>query len=259
MWDNPYYFDLDENSCPIFTPKNFELVKALIRYDSNYGPTEDSNEYAMEGKTLYPKMLEEGFPKDEGKMRSIVDSMDAVNSTHLASQGKRGGNAGREITTAKILQITDLEEKLKNKNDKVVIEIAEAVEGKFNISFATKFCAFTSLYALGSDNYCIYDSIIQKILPYYVVRYGLHPEVGTDLLRTTKKGSKKGARVSAVEEMMKTEKDYNGDRGLIDNILRGVQKNAGLKIEYRQFDQLIWYYFKGRDVLIQNSLNNLSI
>lgn len=238
---NPYEFDLDGNGFPALTEKNFLFVKALIENDSNYRAPDDLSKN-------YKKLLENSFPKTYEEILSTVKLIDKYDSTHLSSEGRnfKNHNKGREITAQKIKYLIDndnLEQKLLNGCTEPIHVIANAVneshykalgtyEGKYNISFASKYCAYVSLYAFKKDNYCIYDSVLTEILPYYAKMYC----------------NKKINRIH-----IKSQQEYDAYKALIDEIIRCAAEITGYKASYKEFDGLLWYYFKGENSRIQKA------
>ncbi len=230
---NPYKFDLDCNGFPALTEKNFLFVKALIENDSNYRAPDDLSKN-------YKKLLENSFPKTYEQILLVVTLIDKYDSTHLSSEGRnfKTYNEGREKTAEKIEDLTvnfNLKETLRTGCTEPIHLIANAVneshykdwgtyEGKYNISFATKYCAYVSKYALKEDNYCIYDRVLAEILPYYAKMY-----CNEDIKKVT----------------IKNQSDYNGYKTTIDKIIAGAEKLTRYKASYKQFDDLLWYYFKG--------------
>ncbi len=238
---DPYEFDLDVNGLPTLTEKNFLFVKALIENDSNYRAPDDSSKN-------YKKLLENNFPKTYEKILLAVKLIDKYDSTHLSSEGRnfKSYNKGREITAEKIKDLIDndgLEQKLLKGSADPVHFIANAVneshykergtyDGKYNISFATKYCAYVSLYALKVDKYCIYDRVLGEILPYYAKMYC----------------SKNISRIH-----IKSQQEYDVYKALIDEIIRCAAEITGYKASYKEFDGLLWYYFKGENSRIQKA------
>lgn len=274
--ESPYEFDVDEHGVVTFTKKNLAFLNGILKYDSNYNASfEENNEDKMQ---TYVGMLQhldffsldvipESDEKDElgttkDMLYKVIESLDKINSTHLSSEGnskkdditttgKR--NRGRAKVAAKIRDIggDKLKTLLKNRDAGLVAMIADpAVGGKHNFSFATKFCAYVSLYALGEDNYCIYDEIVQSVLPYFVYMYvdkDTFEKKYKDIYRTVKgtKANHYVARNKSLVNKYKDNDDYAGYRALIDDIIKGIERKLGNKLTYAEFDRLVWYYFKG--------------
>lgn len=243
---NPYEFDLDDNGFPALTEKNFLFVKALIENDSNYRAPDDLSKN-------YKKLLENGFQKTYEEILLVVKLIDKYDSTHLSSEGRnfKSYNKGREITAEKIKDLIDndnLEQKLLTGCTEPIHVIANAVNeshlnilgvkgGKYNISFASKYCAYVSKYALKEDNYCIYDRVLGEILPYYAKMY-----CNEDIKKIT----------------IKNQSDYNHYKTRIDEVICSAAEITGYKASYKQFDDLLWYYFKGERSRIRKAMECLN-
>jgi hypothetical protein len=286
--NSPYEFDVDEYGVPAFTKKNIAFLNGILKYDSNYSTsTDENNEDNMQ---TYVGMLQQsnffsftssvgneerdelGNPKDI--LYKVIESMDKINSTHLSSEGnsKKEGeitsgkrNKGRAKMAAKIRDISGekLETLLKQGDAGLVGTLADpSVGGKHNFSFATKFCAYVSLYALGEDNYCIYDEIVQSVLPYYAYIYvdeNLFEEKYKNIYRTVKgtKANNYTSRNESLVNQYKDADDYAGYRTLINDIIKGIEQKTGNKLTYAEFDRLVWYYFKGSKSKISTAMKIL--
>ena len=117
--------------------------------------------------------------------------------------------------------------------------------GRRNFSFASKFCAYVSNLALGKDNYCIYDEILQSVLPYYAYKYILPDRLGEfpPLYKRIKgiKG-KKDRNESLVSEYKN--KNYEEYRKLVNAIIEGIENKENVTLSYTDFDRVIWSYFR---------------
>ncbi len=102
------------DGAPLFTQKNFKLINTFLRYDSNYNSVEDINASSFNDtyggillkykeKFFEFKKIEDYSSEEEYVEKDIlylvIKSIDNMNSTHLSSQGQKGGNRGR-IETA---------------------------------------------------------------------------------------------------------------------------------------------------------------
>ncbi|WP_288285075.1 hypothetical protein [uncultured Senegalimassilia sp.] len=137
---------------------------------------------------------------------------------------------------------------------------------KNNFSFATKFCHYACVNGLDEektghnrDLYCIYDSVVAQVLPYYIWAY-------TDKVVPGK--CKKGqTQYRLLEKLLEDCRDDDGSAGYqqfrsyYDSVIKGIDAwreangQKGLDVpeirkegafSYRHVDRLIWYYFKGR-------------
>lgn len=262
--ENPYLFDFDQFGFPAFTEKNLAFVSALIENDSDYNGEDDKIAQA------YKNLFSDGGQLNENNLALIVDDIDRVNTTHLAAEGPRGGGGGRKKTIERISGISNLRKRLLEKDDSLIADIGK-MEQKYNFSFATKFCAYVSLRSLKQDNYCIFDNVVADVLPYYVYMYADNAELALlgsccrPLLRGPRKGIivstvGKNARENVKNNSRKTKgfkegcsdgddaSGYSCYRGLVDAVLKGIASKSKkpITIEYKQFDNLVWYYFKGK-------------
>ncbi len=236
-------FEVDENGLPTLCQKNFAIIDLLISNDSNYRKSDNRDEN-------YEKILKEGIPTKSEDIKKVVKLIDKQNSTHLSSEGQKykGASNGREITAMKIQKLIEsgeLEKSLKNGDVEIIHKIANAVNeyhkennnylcSKYNFSFATKFCAYTSKFALNKDNYCIYDNVVSKVLPYYAKMY-----------IDKKYWHNRNGKITSEFINRKGKEDYINYRQVIDEILASAKVKHGYKISYKEFDNLLWYYFKG--------------
>ena len=269
-----YEFDTDQNGFPTFTKKNIEFLNGILRYDSSYSTSSDKNNpeyqnsYAgiLEGKgedffnfspTAASSEVDElGNPIDD--LYRVIVSIDNINSTHLSSEGNSNNsetsnekrNKGRAKVAQEIRNLGGdyLKESLQAGNTEIIETIADSnVGGKRNFSFATKFCSYVSIHALGQDKYCIYDEILQQVLPYYAYMYIDDDTLYKDLYKTIKATKRnKDSRNESTVSSFKQEKDgYEKYRNIINKIIEGVKNKINVTISYADFDHMVWYYFKG--------------
>ena len=251
--NDPYAFDLDQNGLPVLTEKNCRFAKALMRHDSNYRIPEDPESDAY--RESYIGILEKGLPNDYDGMLRLVTSIDKYNSTHLASEGKKVGdkpmNRGREKTTQIILNIENLGQKISNGDTDIIPTIAYSTgskDGKKNVSFATKFCTYVSRVIYKKDNYCIYDNVLAKILPYYAYIY-----LGDRRFYKTRKG----ITASTMDADIRQKVDYATYNQLIEDLIAAAKEKLGACITKEDLDTLLWYYFKGDDSRIKRAMAKL--
>lgn len=270
---SPYEFDTDQNGFPAFTQKNIDFLNGILRYDSNYSTSSDKDN--PEYQTSYAGILERGdffnfsasvSPSEDDELGHPIDdlyrvivSIDKINSTHLASEGndgkkeksKKKRNKGRARVAERIREIggPTLKDYLEKGDAGIVNIISDSnVGGKHNFSFATKFCSYVSIHALKKDNYCIYDEILQKVLPYYAYMYidefdekygGIYKTVNP-----TKANDYQPHNESLVN-LFKQNNDYEGYRNLIKDVINGIREKTGVAVSFEDFDHMLWYYFKG--------------
>ena len=259
-----YAFDL-KNGFPFFTPKNLLLVDALIRYNSNYSVTADKShpEYKESYSYILENKKDKFFNFDGYELEKVVRSIDKINSTHLTSEGnslpKGATHNGIMKTVNRIKEINNLKERMINADPEVVFEIASAVDTKYNFSFATKFCAYVSEIALDiTEGYCIYDDIVQAILPLYIYHY-VDKETAIRNCKIINK-NKPNIRIESNVSRFKSKTNQNGYREyreLIDSVIKGIENKDGIKVTYSEFDHMLWYYFKGSKRRIEIALKTL--
>lgn len=233
--DNPYEFDLDENGMLALTKKNVDFMNGIIKTDSSYRFAMDENN----SKSSCYFIKKYGISRDPKIVEEQVRRINKENSTHLASSGTTpGSNQGIKYTVETIRKITTLKEDLSNGNPDLVNKISVAIPNRNIFSFVSKFCTFVSRYAFEDerkDNYCIYDNVLNNILPYYAWIY---------LGESYKKRKNSSIRAEFVEIP-----DYGGYRELIDKIRNKSYEKTGYQISRKDFDSLLWYYYKGVDLL----------
>ena len=252
-WLNGLAFEMDKNCFPELTAKNVALINFIIKHDSNYRPLND------EGDDSISLTIENNYPNN---IQKIVDEIDKSNSTHLASLGKGRKVSdtplrknGRIIAAEYIMGINDFEDRLAQRDLNLVSDIA-LHNYNYTISFASKYCTYMAraLYKNDkerSDNYCIFDKVICDILPYYAWYY-----LGKDeYARLSKPRSnieespadyKVVSRIKDVFGTKESKQGYPGYCELIDNIRKKAKELSidGYHISRKDFDHLLWYYFK---------------
>lgn len=259
---DPYSIDL-RDGCPYFTEKNIHLVESMIRYNPTYSAVLD--EKHPDYNNNYVGILKSENTKffNFETLEMVIKSIDKHDSTHLNSEGilpKGSEHKGVLKTVNRIKKINNLQERLMSGDTKLVYEIASAVDTKYNFSFASKFCAYVCEFALDKkDGYCIYDDVVQAILPLYIYRY-VDEETARKYSKIVNKNSSEHRRVESTISNLKTKDNIEGYkeyRDIIDKVINGIEKIDGIKITYSQFDHMLWYYFKGPKQRIKVALNRL--
>ncbi len=248
---DPYSFDLDGNGMPAVSRKNIALVNALALFDPGYRASVDVNNEKSSARLIREAYENDpDFLSENDTVLEIVKRIDKENSTHLSvSGGGKGGETqaaqGRDLTAKKICCLPNLLCRLRQGDTELVKEIAGAVDGRNNFSFATKFCAFVSRALFEgeeADRYCIYDKVVSDVLPYYAYIY----------LGETKYKKRK---TSAIEDLFKEEKDYAGYKGLIDRIREAAKEKTAVSITRRDFDLLLWFWFRRDENRVKAALS----
>ncbi|WP_026489101.1 hypothetical protein [Butyrivibrio sp. XBB1001] len=249
--DGFYTLDFDEHGMLILNRKNAQLINACIAIDSKYA--EASNEENKESSCAYIIENQDNL-LDLKIMKEICRRLDKENSTHLAASGsKKGDNKGIDQTTETICNIRNLKQRLKDGDAELVTTISEAVrasDGKIRntFSFASKFCTFLCRYLFEgqeADNYSIYDSALEYVIPYYALVY----------LNDYDREMVKNKHV--IRRTFFDKRNYDGYRKLIDDIREKAHPENEEKLSRKDFDNVLWYYYKGRERTVKNVLQNL--
>ena len=257
--DNPYKFDMDKNDFPALTENNVKRVNFLIENDSNYSLLDDEYE-----DSITQTINEERFTTRYKQIKKIVDIIDQQNTTHLSFTGMEGNNRkeGRRIMAKFICKLTKtgFYDSLRASDPELVNLIAKkAIKTRNTFSFASKFCTYMARALFKGekeeDNYSIFDSVMCDTLPYYAWVY----------LR--EKHIKRKCSSIPEEFAAKGHGNYEGYRKLIDAIRNSARdnvvwdttvesnsysnneiwdkRNRKYHISRKDFDHLLWYYFKG--------------
>ena len=285
-WLKELDFDKDKNDFPTLTDKNVALINFIIKHDSNYRPLNDTEDDSI-SKTI----KEHGETSDYGKILTIVKVIDKSNSTRQASLGKghriedtKEKKDGRELTAEYISGMEDFYERLGRGDIKLVNDIAthsiehkdpltgQVVALRYTLSFASKYCTYMARALYENDKekrdyYSIFDKVICDILPYYAWFYlGNNEYTRLSISKSkkdqnTEKESHSNQKiVSKIREVFGTKgskKGYSGYCKLIDEIRNKSKELSGKSdpISRKDFDHLLWYYFKGNDKEISRALS----
>lgn len=247
---------------PALTRKNANFITAVIKLDSNYGRDADVNDKPHKkfdpiksskrikcGSTAFwfDKMKNGGDFKT--CLAGAIVAIDRVNSTHLEASKN-----GRDIIRERIFQIcptyskmvAELEKNLENQNH-IIAKISAPIEAKrgntsdrYNLSFASKFCAYAAKYLETQQQYVIYDQVIASHLPLYIEAYlcGKSDKdfYSCDFYSYKDKCIKKHQAVDIL-------KFYRKYSYTIETII-DIVKSQGISKE--EFDHIVWYCLKGK-------------
>ncbi len=217
------------------TPENVAIVEAMIRFDSRYRQ-DDSDKYSPYWLDKMGKYLKGEIKKPDFEtiVENAVNKIDTENSTHLNADG-----VGREQISKRIQEYEKtLLGVLKNRDDgfKFIEYLSKRTEpesgsqkrGRCNISFASKFCHYACFYIFAGedaqDNFSIYDSVVAKVLPYYLNHYR--------------------KQIKLKKEYDSSSKDYEAYSEAIDAVIEASDS----QISRYGFDHLLWYYFKNKEL-----------
>lgn len=227
-----YEFDTTPEGILVFTDKNIEFVSAIVKNDSAYRQSFDPEcQHSSAG------LLKGRFPESDEALLEAVVLIDKENSTHLAVTGKsKGSSGGRKIAAQYIAEHYEyVRAEIEAGRPEVVEKLAkELVPGRYNISFASKFCTFTQRYCFGKDDFSIVDTVLCQVLPAYEILY-LHRE------------ARQG-------KWSQQHFDYKAYQDTIKAILDSVNGSGDVshKVTRQEFDLLLWYYYKGSDDRIKH-------
>lgn len=150
--------DASENDFLKLSAQEMEKQNALVEKDPSYGA-----ESSLIGKIV------RNLPRNE-EIEIIalkIALIDTTNSTRLFQYKE---NLPLTLLAKIIIEIKDIDERIKAGDPKVVEEIARKSkeEGKVNLfSFASKYCHYHNFFAYGKDDYSIYDTVVKESLPHY--------------------------------------------------------------------------------------------
>ncbi|MDE5601158.1 MAG: hypothetical protein K2J16_01520 [Clostridia bacterium] len=263
--DSSYRVSFDENNykSSAYAIKHFDFDK-LARY----------------------KELDDNSQRDvEEGIANICRLIDKENATHLSvssmgerdSDGKKikngdksNNNKGVEIMTNYIVNnLQDLLDKLKNdelSGECIVDSMARCVQDVNNndnvlskFSFASKFCTYVARYKFNDENkdkFSICDSVMCSILPYYMDKY----------LDEEDKANYKDCIVAkydyknSISDRAKHPENYGYDfskcgygwyRDIIGKVIDGIEREINFRISRKDFDLILWYYYKGDSDLLE--------
>ena len=248
-------FKDEETGIPDLTEKNARFFEAIVRLDSNYRRDFDPNQGPSEGYDpevdyrdakgkycgsiayWFRKMEENPDSYDRCLLGAII-SIDSFNSTHLSASAK---GEGRVEMWKRILEHYQNVEALKNalkeefnsnKEDHILYRIADELEGRCNVSFASKFCSYASncFDLKEKSQYSKYDKVVAENLPEFISLF----------LGEEKRGLKTRLNINnfkTIKEKMKVYQDY------LEYIGKILDK-VGNVIDREQFDHIVWYAFK---------------
>ena len=216
------------------THSNVALVESMIRYDSDYSNSSNTESETSSAYWLL-KLKKEVFGNNKSKSdyRNIIENcvqyIDSENSTHLNADGvgrKQMTERLVKLDKAKLVEYLRHPEKENYKLIEILTEKTVPEDSKYygrkNFSFATKFCHYACFYLFEGypeqDNYSIYDNVVRKVLPRYCVYY-------------------KVSKPRCIGH------DYSTYQATIDAIIEA----SGVRISRNGFDHLLWYCFKGRN------------
>lgn len=266
---NPYVLDYvadRTDKLPALTRKNANFIEAVVHLDSNYAkdleinpPSEgydpevnaESSNSKYCGSTAYwfEEMKKPNCNFRECVLGAVI-AIDSTNSTHLEA-AILGRKSMRDVICMNCEDWHGLVEMLNvpfnptNHNHIISLLTVKTIAKKdggarYNISFATKFCAYAALFLDAQIKYSKYDNIVSDALPTYVKVY---------------LGETKNAREYKINEYQRRNLDDDGNyqyrldvyakyENAISRILNELRED-GIYLTREEFDHVVWYGLKG--------------
>lgn len=202
-------FVFDENGMYSLIKKNAEKAAACIKEDKHCKSPSYKEYYENCGKSLKDYFYDEVY--------GILKRISSANST-------RTPNKDICVIAEYILNNRTVFLSRLNSGDIGLVEELVEIDGlkRREVSFASKVCEYLSELEFGKAQYVISDSVIRRILPYYLAYYDIP--------------CKKGL---SVENISYSE--------LADLILKLLQKIPE-KLDCSELDRILWYCYKNDSV-----------
>lgn len=202
-------FVFDENEMYSLTKENAEKAAACIKEDKHYKSPSYKEYYENCGKSLKDYFYDEVY--------GILKRISSANST-------RTPNKDICVIAEYILNNRTVFLSRLNRGDVGLVEELAEIEGlkRREFSLASKICEYLSELEFGKAQYVISDSVVRRILPYYLAYYDIP--------------CKKGL---SVENISYSE--------LVDLIFELLQKIPE-KLDCRELDRILWYCYKNDSV-----------
>ena len=266
---DPYVLDYaigGDLRIPALTRKNATFIEAVVGLDSNYN--RDSDIFAEPDKGFDPFVnvsssdgkycgssaywfhkMENGGNFEECLLGAIV-SIDRTNSTHLES-AVNGRTKIKNIILNKCKNVDDLKNELNkdfhnNPKEHLIGLMSVDLEAKkrgtvrSNLSFASKFCSYASIYLRTNLEYSKYDNVVASHLGDYIKLYLNDTSTKTKEFKLDSATKKKSS-----DKLQYTVDIYIRYYQLIGDIIHLLREN-GIQIDRNEFDHIVWYGFKGR-------------
>ncbi len=266
--ESPYVLDRairGDIDIPALTRKNADFIEAILRLDSNYkkdvdvdstpgdkfnpfgykenNKTKSKSEYCGSTAYWFNKMNNGGDFKE--CLLGAIISIDRVNSTHLEST-KDGRNKIKEIIIDKCHSVKGLKKEL-NKDFRIDFEhhliglmsVELAAAGKetlrSNLSFASKFCAYASLYLGTKIEYSKYDNVVATHLKNYIKVY-----LNDKSIRVHQYKYDSYRKKNSEDGLEYTSNIYCKYYKIIGDII-DLLKSKGVLMDRNEFDSIVWY------------------
>ncbi|AKF40959.1 hypothetical protein AAW50_00665 [Mycoplasmopsis canis] len=256
---------------PLLNKKNRDFIDAVLYVDSNYnldplakepdkkfmfklnsiisGEKEELEGYAGSSSYWFERVMKNDENAEDEYKKAILGSIisiDRSNSTHLeAIKGTRLEILNRIIEIAPNKE--QLEKELKNDDlneNHILFKITDAIidnnneKNRFNLSFASKFCAYASKIILGEVKYPKYDSVVSDNLFYFYNKY-------------VDENSNKNKNTYKINHEIRKIDEYINKYLLYTNDIKKIVEKVKMNNEFSDFniedlDHIIWYFLKGQ-------------
>lgn len=267
--EDPYVLDYAVGCSlriPALTRKNANFIEAVVGLDSNYNRDGDMNaqpdrgfnpftnisssdgKYCGSSAYWFHKMENDG--NFEECLLGAIISIDRTNSTHLESavQGRR---KMKDIIMGKCKNVSDLKRELNrdfriNPKEHLIGLMSVDLEAKkrgtvrSNLSFASKFCSYASLFLKTQLEYSKYDNVVASHLDGYIKLYLKDSSIKQNEYKHSSSNKNKSS-----DRLKYTVDIYIRYYQLIGDIIASLQKDS-ISIDRNEFDHIVWYGFKGR-------------
>ena len=195
------------------TTKAIEEVEQAVQSDAVYGNKANGLEL-----DYYLSKHQANIERDIVIHKILL--IDYTNSTNLRMYGKKGTSAF--FLADKIIEnSTMLDQMIREGNPNAVRIIAGF--GTVNLfSFATKYCCYHNTICYKRDDYSIYDSIVAKMIPYYL---NIRPSIITNC---------------------RIHQDYHNYKMIVDSLIAdyGLQCIPNIR---RKIDHFLWFQDKEKN------------
>lgn len=262
--DNPYVLDYieEKNTMPALTRKNADFIEAVVRLDSNYAKdilynppsdgydpemnvSDSGGKFCGSSEYWFKEMMKES--EYYRCLLGAVIAVDTTNSTHLEAC-LNGRKTVCDIIYKCAPNVESLIDKLNepfnpNNKEHLISLISKGLPAKgkvglrYNISFATKFCAYAANSLDASKRYSKYDDVVSDALPEYSKVYLNEPHRKSQYKIMQHKQKK-------MNELEKHQ--YRLDVfGEYSDCIKRILEKIDYVINRDELDHIIWYAYKG--------------
>ena len=237
-------FEMDGRRFPALTEKNAVFIEAVVRLDSRYSKDVVFNEDGDNNEGTIPYWFNK-IKNEEGDYGdNVAGVMRAIN--------------GSNTTRASLIDVRTIAERVVNRfqtkddlinalntafcpnNDNHILSVMVKKEGnrRFELSLASKFCAYASIWLRTNFQYAKYDKIVSKNLCFYVKKYLDEDKEEGDFYIDL--ANRRGTEEELYKERLKKYYSYNL---YIEKILEALRKKE-IDMTKEVLDHIIWYGLK---------------